>query len=53
MVQDGAALTRMGNTSIAEANLANMKISARDGRHHWVFQDDSVDMSVYGVGMDW
>ena len=34
-------------------DLANMKISARDGRHHWVFQDDSVDMSVYGVGMDW
>ncbi len=36
-----------------ELDLANMKISARDGRHHWVFDDDSVDMSVYGVGMDW
>jgi hypothetical protein len=30
-----------------------MKIAARDGRHHWVFADDSVDSSVYGVGMDW
>ena len=34
-------------------DLANMKIAARDGRHHWVFADDSVDSSVYGVGMDW
>jgi len=36
-----------------EKDLANMKIAARDGRHHWVFADDSVDSSVYGVGMDW
>lgn len=29
---------------------ANMKITARNGRHHWVFKDDSVDMDVYGMG---
>ena len=31
-------------------DLANMKITARNGRHHWVFDDDSVDMDVYGMG---
>ena len=49
-----AALMQMVNKSTAESwDLANMKIAARDARHHWVFRDDSVDMSVYGVGMDW
>ena len=29
---------------------ANMKITARSGRHHWVFPDPEVDMTVYGFG---
>jgi hypothetical protein len=29
---------------------ANMKITARSGRHHWVFEDESVDSNIYGLG---
>ena len=35
-----------------ELDRANMEISKRNGRHHWVFEDDSVDMSIYGLGSD-
>jgi len=31
-------------------DLNNMIIARRNGRHHWVFPDDTVDASLYGLG---
>ena len=35
----------------SQLDKAEMAIHARSGRHHWVFEDDSVDSSLYGFGM--
>jgi hypothetical protein len=39
------------NVECSQLDKAEMVIHARSGRHHWVFEDDSVDSSLYGFGM--